>query len=117
MFAGVSLPPRSSGFLKSTRYPGQGPLNEPLAGHGCVARNFRTGAGFREIWPLMSRTQLLQEGAPRMRGGGILGLVITCALRMAQSANAIVPIRNKRDCFETIARTNARRLPSVRALY
>jgi purine-binding chemotaxis protein CheW len=64
----------------------------------------RTGAGFCEIRPFISRTQLVHDGAARIRGGGILGLVTTCAITTVQIVSASVPIRNKRGCFETIAR-------------
>src|SRR5580692_7815899 len=103
MFSGASLPPRSSGFLKSTTYPGQEPASDLFAGQGCVDRNFRTGAGFCEICPFTSRTQLVHL-ATRWLCGPLGSFVLdpswafiscgftSCAFRTAQPASTNVPI-------------------------
>jgi hypothetical protein len=88
--------------MSSTTYPGQAPFTDPVVGHGCLARNARTGAGLREICPLKLRTQLRQVGLWLVRGGGNLDTMLSWAFRTAQSARAKVPMRKESGCFEGI---------------
>jgi hypothetical protein len=107
----VSLPPRLRGLIWSTTKPEHAPCTDLVAGHGFFVRNARTGAGLREMRPPKSRTQFMHEGGCRVLGSGNLGAVMIWAFTMAQNASASVPIRNRRGCFEGIARLNARCLP------
>jgi hypothetical protein len=108
MFSGVSLAPGFRVLMSSTTYPGQAPFTDPVVGQGCLARNARTGAGFREICPVKSRTQLRQVGVWPVRGGGNLETMLNWAFRMAQAVRANVPRRNGSRCFEGIAQGCAR---------
>ena len=103
MFSGVSLAPGLRALMSSTTYPGQAPLTEPVVGQGCFARNARTGAGFREICPLRSRTQLRQVGVWLVRGAGNLETMLSCAFRTAQTVRAGTPRRNRSGYLEGIA--------------
>jgi len=97
--------------MSPTTYPGQGPCTDSVVGQGCFARNARTGAGFREICPLKSRTQLMQVGVWLVRGGGNLETMLNWAFRMAQSARERIPAPKGIWCFVGIADRYARWVP------
>jgi hypothetical protein len=111
MFSGVSVAPGLSALMSSTTYPGHAPFTEPVVGQGCFARNARTGAGFREICPLKSRTQLRQVGVWLVRGAGNLETMLSWAFRIAQTVRTSVPRRNGSGYGEGIAGGCARRVP------
>ena len=57
MLPGSSAPPRFSGRMWSTTYPGQAPERFPVEGQGWDRRNAVRAAGLRLIRPWLSRRQ------------------------------------------------------------
>lgn len=111
MLLGVSLAPGLRVLMSSTTYPGQAPFTDSVVGQGCFARKARTGAGFPEICPLKSRTQLRQVGVWLVRGAGNLEIMLSWAFRIAQMARASVPMRKGSGYIESIAEGYARWVP------
>ncbi len=52
MLDGESAPPHASAFTWSTTYPGQAPVDLPVAGHGCSRMNSRRAAAERAMRPV-----------------------------------------------------------------
>ena len=80
MFSGESDPPRFSGTMWSTTYPGHGPTIDCVAGHGCSAWNACRALELRRIRPLgvrshvtqwveLCRTPVLASGEPSQAAG------------------------------------------------
>jgi hypothetical protein len=60
MFSGASEPPRFSGTMWSTTYPGQRPVTDPVDGHGCNSWKACRALELRRIRPLDVRSHVTQ---------------------------------------------------------